>query len=74
MNGLICSKGRETGVPTPFHDAIVDTMHGIDDGSLKPDPSNVDIINEGRGVVGSRSARPGGDASFPGGGSHVHQG
>ena len=44
MNGLICSKGRETGVPTPFHDAIVDAMHGIDDGSLKPDPSNVELI------------------------------
>ena len=50
MNGLICSKGRETGVPTPFHDAIVDTMHGIDDGSLKPDPSNVDIIMKAVGM------------------------
>ena len=44
MNGLICDKGREVGVATPFHDAIVDAMHGIDDGSLKPDPSNVDRI------------------------------
>ena len=44
MNGLICDKGREVGIATPFHDAIVDAMHGIDDGSLKPDPSNVDRI------------------------------
>ena len=44
MNGLICDKGREVAVATPFHDAIVDAMHGIDDGSLKPDPSNVDRI------------------------------
>ena len=44
MNGLICRKGREVGVPTPFNDAIVDAMHGIDDGSLKPDPSVVDRI------------------------------
>ena len=44
MNGLICQKGREVGVATPFNDAIVDAMHGIDDGSLKPDPSNVDRI------------------------------
>ena len=44
MNGLICSKGREVGVPTPFNDAIVDAMHGIDDGSRKPDPSMVDLI------------------------------
>jgi len=44
MNGLICQKGREVGVPTPFNDAIVDAMHGIDDGSIKPDPSVVDQI------------------------------
>jgi 2-dehydropantoate 2-reductase len=44
MNGLIAEKGREVGVPTPFHDAIVAAMHGIDDGSLKPNPSTVDRI------------------------------
>jgi len=44
MNGLICQKGREFGVPTPYNDAIVEAMHGIDDGSIKPDPSNVDRI------------------------------
>ncbi len=44
MNGLICQKGREVGVPTPFNDAIVEAMHGIDDGSIKPDPSVVDQI------------------------------
>ena len=49
MNGLICRKGLETGVPTPFHDAIVDAMHGIDDGSLKPDQSNVDRIMQAVG-------------------------
>ena len=44
MNGLVSEKGRETAVPTPFNDAIVDAMHGIDDGSLIPDASNVDRI------------------------------
>ena len=44
MNGFVSHKGREVAVPTPFNDAIVDTMHGIDDGSLKPDPTNVDRI------------------------------
>ena len=44
MNGLICQKGREAGIPTPFHDAIVESMHGIDDGSLKPGADNVDRI------------------------------
>ena len=44
MNGLICQKGLEVGILTPFNDAIVDAMHGIDDGSLKPDPSTVQRI------------------------------
>jgi 2-dehydropantoate 2-reductase len=44
MNGLVCRKGLEVGIPTPYNDAIVEAMRGIDDGSLKPDPSNVDLI------------------------------
>jgi len=44
MNGLICQKGREVGVPTPFNDAIVEVMHLIDDGSVEPDPSLVERI------------------------------
>jgi len=44
MNGLICEKGREVGIPTPFNDAVVEAMHGIDDGSVKPDPSLVQSL------------------------------
>ena len=44
MNGLVSAKGREVSVPTPFNDAIVDVMHSIDNGSLPPDPTNVDRI------------------------------
>ncbi len=44
MNGLIAEKGREVGIPTPFHDAIVEAMHGIDDGSITPSPATVDLI------------------------------
>ena len=44
MNGLVCQKGRQVGVPTPFNDAIVEVMHGIDDGSLKQDPKVVDRV------------------------------
>lgn len=44
MNGFVCQQGREVGVPTPFNDAIVEAMHGIDDGSIKPGPENVDRI------------------------------
>ena len=49
MNGLICRKGLEVGIPTPFNDAIVDAMRGIDDGSVKPDPSLVDRILQAAG-------------------------
>ena len=44
MNGLISQKGREFGVPTPYNDAVIEAMHGIDNGSVKPDPSNVDRV------------------------------
>jgi 2-dehydropantoate 2-reductase len=44
MNGLICQKGREVGIPTPYNDAIVDVMHGVDNGSIAPDPSVVERI------------------------------
>ena len=44
MNGFVSLKGQEVSVPTPFNDAIVDAMHGIDDGSLPQDPSTVDLI------------------------------
>jgi len=44
MNGFVSLKGQEVSIPTPFNDAIVEAMHGIDDGSLAPDPSNVDWI------------------------------
>ncbi|GIT14021.1 MAG: 2-dehydropantoate 2-reductase [Chloroflexota bacterium] len=44
MNGLISQKGREFGVPTPYNDAVIEAMHGFDNGSVKPDPSNVDRV------------------------------
>ena len=44
MNGLVCRKGDELGIETPFNDAIVDAMHSIDDGTLPAGPTNVDLI------------------------------
>ena len=49
MNGLVSLKGREVALDTPFNDAIVDVMHGIDDGSLKPDQLNVDRVLKAAG-------------------------
>jgi len=44
MNGLICQKGREAGVPTPFNDAIVTVMRDIDSHAIKPAPENIERI------------------------------
>ena len=44
MNGLICEKGRETGVATPYHDAIVEAMRLVDDKTVAPGPENVDRV------------------------------
>ncbi|PKB64968.1 MAG: hypothetical protein BZY80_01240 [SAR202 cluster bacterium Io17-Chloro-G2] len=44
MNGLVSEKGREVAVTTPFHDAVIDAMHGIDDGSIKQGSENVDRV------------------------------
>ena len=44
MNGLICEKGRETGVATPYHDAIVEAMRLVDSKTIAPGPENVDRI------------------------------
>jgi len=49
MNGLICEKGREVGILTPFNDAIVEAMHSIDNGSIKPNPGTVDQIMRAAG-------------------------
>jgi ketopantoate reductase len=44
LNGHVVRKGKEVGVPTPINGAIVDTMNRIEAGSLRPDPSNVDLL------------------------------
>ncbi len=44
MNGLVAQKGREFAVPTPFNDAVIDAMHGVDDGSLPQSEKHVDRI------------------------------
>ncbi len=41
MNGYVIEKGRETGIATPVNAAVVDMIHAIDSGEIKPDPSNI---------------------------------
>ncbi|MDA1174391.1 MAG: hypothetical protein O2826_07730 [Chloroflexi bacterium] len=44
MNGLVARKGVEVGVPTPYTDAIIKIMHGVDDGSITPSAAVADMI------------------------------
>ena len=41
LNGLVCRRGAEAGVPTPYNDAVVDMMRQVDAGTLKPSPDNI---------------------------------
>ena len=36
MNGLVSRRGLEVGVPTPYNDAIIQVMRGVDDKSIAP--------------------------------------
>ena len=44
MNGLVAQKGRELAIPTPFNDAVIEVMNGIDDATLSQDEAHVDRI------------------------------
>ena len=42
--GLVARKGCELGIPTPFNDAVVEIDRRINNGLLKMDPSNFDLL------------------------------
>ena len=44
MNGLIATKGREVGVPTPFNDAVIEAMRAVDSRILPQEPEHVDRV------------------------------
>ena len=41
LNGLVCRRGAEAGVPTPYNDAVVALMRRVDAGDLQPSPDNI---------------------------------
>lgn len=45
-NGLIVKKGKEAGVPTPVNEIIVSLNKQIEQGVLKPDPSNFTLMEQ----------------------------
>ena len=44
MNGLVAQKGREVAIPTPYNDAVIEVMNGIDNKTLKQDVAHVDRV------------------------------
>jgi ketopantoate reductase len=42
--GVVCRKGRELGIPTPFNDAVLEIDRRINAGELKMDVSNLDRL------------------------------
>ena len=41
LNGLVCRRGAEAGVPTPYNDSVVALMRRVDAGELQPNPDNI---------------------------------
>ena len=44
MNGLVAAKGREVAIPTPYNDAVIEVMNGIDDKILEQDEAHVERV------------------------------
>ncbi|HYC44984.1 MAG TPA: 2-dehydropantoate 2-reductase N-terminal domain-containing protein [Burkholderiales bacterium] len=44
--GVVCRKGRELGIPTPFNDAIVEIDRMINRGEIEMSPKNFELLKE----------------------------
>lgn len=42
INGIVCTYGKKYNVPTPYNDKVVEIVHKIEDGELKPSLSNLE--------------------------------
>jgi 2-dehydropantoate 2-reductase len=45
INGLVARKGAEHRVATPLNDQIVELIHRVETGELKPNPENLDLVD-----------------------------
>ncbi len=46
LNGLIVEKGKEAKIPTPLNEAVTAVTRQIQDGTLRPERSNITILEE----------------------------
>lgn len=46
LNGLVVQKGKQAGIPTPLNEAMVRLTRRIEQGTLKPERSNLALLEE----------------------------
>lgn len=46
INGVVCGSGRETGIPTPVNDLVVQLVSGMQDGTCQYDPQNLQYFRK----------------------------
>ena len=46
INGVVCTSGRELGCPTPMNDTVVEVIHRIEAGELKPCRDNLKYFTQ----------------------------
>lgn len=46
INGVVCQFGKKHGVPTPINDRIVEIVHKIQNGQLKPERKNAALFRD----------------------------
>lgn len=44
INGSVCAYGRKVGCPTPMNDKVVEIVHKIEDGELRPSFDNLKLF------------------------------
>lgn len=56
LNGLIVKKGKEAGVPTPLNEAVTELTKRIQQGTLKPDRTNLPLLEN---LMAEKASYPG---------------
>ncbi len=46
INGVVCDRGKKTGIPTPINDRIVSVIKDIQDGNRKAIPDNIRLFDD----------------------------
>lgn len=45
INGAVCEYGRKVGCPTPMNDKVVEIIHAIEQGKMKPESGNIELFS-----------------------------